>query len=113
MTAVFWISAALLAYAQAGYALLVAALARLAPRPAAQRVAAPTRAAVWSVQPSQATTISSSSRGQSSSSALATRPAMTPSSSWAAMISAARVGAPTGAGSGRGARRASAATRSA
>ena len=46
MTAVFWISAALLAYAQAGYALLVAALARLAPRPGAQRVGAPTRAAL-------------------------------------------------------------------
>jgi cellulose synthase/poly-beta-1,6-N-acetylglucosamine synthase-like glycosyltransferase len=46
LTAVFWISAALLAYAQAGYALLVAALARLAPRPSSAPVGAPTRAAL-------------------------------------------------------------------
>jgi cellulose synthase/poly-beta-1,6-N-acetylglucosamine synthase-like glycosyltransferase len=42
----FWISGALLAYAQAGYALLVAALARLAPRPESASVGAPTRAAL-------------------------------------------------------------------
>ena len=44
--AIFWTSAALLAYAQAGYALLVAALARLAPRPHPAAVGAPTRAAL-------------------------------------------------------------------
>jgi len=42
----FWLTAALLAYAQAGYALVVGALARLAPRPDGGHVGAPTRAAL-------------------------------------------------------------------
>jgi poly-beta-1,6-N-acetyl-D-glucosamine synthase len=46
VTALFWISAALLAYAQAGYALLVGVLARLAPREPSTPVGAPTRAAL-------------------------------------------------------------------
>ena len=43
---IFWACAALLAYAQAGYALVVGALARLAPRPPGGDVGAPTRAAI-------------------------------------------------------------------
>ena len=46
MSALFWISAGLLAYAQAGYALVVGALARLKPRPGGGAVGAPTRAAL-------------------------------------------------------------------